>query len=178
MIFILKETTHVWKRPSLGMTLPSRQFYFPLQYDGINYPSWSDTVTSGKHTFHIIIVVTGPKSTNGNPTRDIWQRHWGECCLFHWLVLGRTTTSPVWSIYALTQRAITARPDVWPHSSPENSPSDAWWVLINCWNHKLGAQWKKPSSSSRMQGSPRLFSVRGNSQRRRPRWAVDSWSQM
>ena len=30
------------------MTLLSRQFYFPLQYDGINYSSWSDTVTSGK----------------------------------------------------------------------------------------------------------------------------------
>lgn len=60
MIFILKETAHVSERPSLGMTLPSRQFYFPLQYDGINYPSWSDIVTSGKHTFHIIIVVTGP----------------------------------------------------------------------------------------------------------------------
>lgn len=130
------------KRPSLGMTLPSRQFYFPLQYDGINYPSWSDTVTSGKHTFHIIIVVTGPKSTNGYPTWDIWQRHWEERCLFHWPVSGCTTASPVWSICALTQRAITARPDIWPHSSPENSQSDAARVLINCWNYGAGCVMK------------------------------------
>lgn len=133
-----KRNTPSLKRPSLGMTQPSSQFYFPLQYDGINYPSWSDTVTSGKHTFHIIIVVTGPKSTNGNPTWDIWQRHWGVCCLFHWLVSSHTTTSPVWSISALTKRVITARPDVWPHSS-----SDAQWGSINCWNRGLGALMKE-----------------------------------
>ena len=56
--------------------------------DGINYLSWSDTVTSGKHTFHIIMVVTGPKSTEGSPTWDTWQRRWGECCLSRWLPLG------------------------------------------------------------------------------------------
>lgn len=73
--------------------------------------------------------------------------------LSHWLVLSHTTTSPVWSIAAFTQRVITARPDRWPHRSLENSPSDARRELINCWNHNLGIWLKEPFYSIRKHGS-------------------------
>lgn len=73
--------------------------------------------------------------------------------LSHWLVLSHTTTSPVWSIAAFTQRVITAGPDRWPHRSLENSPSDARRELINCWNHNLGIWLKEPFYSVRKHGS-------------------------
>lgn len=73
--------------------------------------------------------------------------------LSHWLVLSHTTTSPVWSIAAFTQRVITAMPDRWPHRSLENSSSDARRELINCWNHNLGIWLKEPLYSIRKHGS-------------------------
>lgn len=73
--------------------------------------------------------------------------------LSHWLVLSHTTTSPVWSIAAFTQRVITAGPDRWPHRSLENSSSDARQELINCWNHNLGIWLKEPFYSVRKHGS-------------------------
>lgn len=113
------------------------QLYFPFQYQGTYYP-WSSYLRRAYTVYHIIIVVTGPKSTNGNPTWDIWQRHSEIRCPSHWLELSHTNTSPVWSISALTRRVITANPDGWPHRSLEQSPKDGQWQLINCRNHNLG----------------------------------------
>lgn len=85
------------------MTLLSCQLYFPFQYQGINYP-WRSYLRKAS-VYHIIIVVTGPKFTNGNPTWDIWQRPSEMRCLSHWLILSHYQSCVV--LLRFNQRGIT-----------------------------------------------------------------------
>ena len=103
--------------------------FYSANIKEIHDPPWNETVTSGKHRFHTIIVVTGSDSTNGSPTRDIWQKDWGDSVCLARAGASSATDSPVWSDCLCPESAHhKAKPHIWPPCRPLTAPR-----LLSMW---------------------------------------------